>query len=324
MKKRCYPLCLLALGLSWVTGPALADSYPSKPVSIIVPWAPGGTVDFVARQVAQKLTDSLGKSFVVENRPGGAGTIAGGQVARSEPDGHTLMAVDGSFAIIPAVYKDLNWSPEKDFTGINTMTRTPMVLVVPPTSPFQSVQELVDYAKKNPKKLNYGSGGTGSTVHVAAALLQHEAGIDLTHIPYKGGGEAMLAIMAGNVDLLLTAAPSALPGVRGGKARALGVSSKEALATEPSIPPISQAGVPTYHMDNWFGLLAPKGTPKEVVALLEKEVTKALTDPQLQERLRGQGADIYTTSSSEFNDLIRADIKRWVELDKQTGISTGK
>ncbi|MDS1142460.1 tripartite tricarboxylate transporter substrate binding protein [Pusillimonas sp. SM2304] len=323
MKKRIVSAGL-ALGLWAGAGAANAAAYPSKPVSIVVPWAPGGTVDFVARQVAQKLTESMGQSFVVENRPGGAGTIGGGYVARSAPDGHTLMAVDGSYAIIPAVYKNLNWDPEKDLTGVSTMIKTPMVLVVPPTSQFKSVKELIDHAKSNPGVLNYGSGGSGSTTHVAAALFAHEAGIDLTHIPYKGGGEAMLAIMSGTVDLLFTASPSAMPGVRGGKARALGVSGTDPLSMGSDILPIRQQGLPSYHMDNWFGLLAPAGTPDDVIDALQKEIKQALADPKLQERLHEQGAEAYITTPDEFNDIIKKDMVRWIDLDKQVGIASGQ
>lgn len=308
-----------------LTAPLAAQAaYPDKPVSIIVPWAPGGTVDFIARQLAQKLSESLGQSFVVENRPGGAGTIGGGYVARSRPDGYTLMAIDGSYAVIPTVYKTLNWNAATDISGIDTLIQTPMVMVVPQNSPFASAKELIDYARANPGKLNYGSGGTGSTTHVAAALFAHAADISLTHIPYKGGGEAMLAVMSGTVDVLFTAPPSALPSVRGGKVKALGHSGSQPLAAQPDIRPISELGLPSYRMDNWFGLVAPKGVPADVIATLERAIQQALRDPTLRDQLRQQGAEVHSTSAKAFDTVIQRDIQQWQDLDKQTGFSANK
>ncbi len=295
-------------------------NWPDKPVRFVVPYAPGGTTDYAARQVAQRLTEQLGKSFFVENRAGGSGTIGTAQVAKSPADGSTFLVNDTTYSMLPALFKKLPWDHANDLIPVTTLATTPVVLVVPASSPYKTVQELLDFARKNPGKVNYGSGGAGSSTHLAGEVLRDKAGLALVHIPYKGAGEAMLGVMSGQVDVLITASPTAMGPVKGGKVRALAVSGSKRVAALPNVPTFSEAGVKGYDVTNWFGLAAPKGTSPEIISRLQAAVHKAVNDPALKARLEEQGAVPGGIPSTEFATLIQRENAAWGAVAKAAGV----
>lgn len=299
-------LLLLASGLAMAQ-----PAWPSKPVRLVVPYAAGGTTDFAGRQIAQKLTELLGQSFFVENKAGGSGTIGTQVVVRSAPDGGTFLVNDTAYTMLPALFAKLPWDHATDLVPVTTLLQTPVILVVPAASPFKTLQDLLAHARQQPGALNFGSGGAGSSAHLQAELFNKEAGISLTHVPYKGAGEAMLGLVAGQVDMLISATPTAIPQIRGGKARALAVTGGARLEVLPDVPTFAEAGVKGYAVMNWFGLAAPKGTPPQIVERLQKSVAQALTDPALRARLADQGAQPGGMDSAEFARLIRSETQQW-------------
>ena len=316
-------LLRIALAFTLAACAALAGAeYPDKPVKIIVPFAPGGTVDFTARVIAQSLTEQFGKSFIVESRTGATGTIANAAVARSAPDGYTLMLADTSIAMVPSLFKQLSFDVTRDFAPISLVISTPLVLIVPASLNVASLKELIAQAKANPGKLNYGSGGIGSSTHLGAEMFRDAAAVDIVHVPYKGAGDAMQAVLGGQVQILVTALPTALPHIRNGKARALAVtSSGKRSAALPDIPTAAEAGLPAFAVANWFGLVAPAGTPKEIVDTLHTAVVKALANAQVRERFTVQGGDPVGNSPAEFGKLIRDEIPRWANVIRSAGVA---
>lgn len=299
----------------------LAQSYPDRPVKIIVPYSAGGTADFSARQIAQKLTEQTKQSFFVENKVGASGTIATNYVAKSTPDGYTLLANDTTYAMLPSLFKTLPWDHANDLEPIAVITQTPVVLVVPENSPFKSLSSLIAYAKVNPGKLNYGSGGAGSSTHLSAEIFKQVAQIDASHVPYKGAGEAMLAVLSGQVDFIITAAPTAIPQLQGGKIKALAITGSKRLPTISSVPTFKEAGLPGYVVSNWFGLAAPKGTPTAIINKLAAEVKKGLADPDLKERLAKLGAEPGAVTPAEFKKFIQKETLAWGAAAKQAGLT---
>jgi tripartite-type tricarboxylate transporter receptor subunit TctC len=306
-------LSLLHLG-------ATAQAWPDKPVRLVVPYAPGGTTDFAARMVAEKLTQQTGKTFFVENKAGASGTIASSQVAKSAPDGTTFLVNDTTYAMLPALFAKLPWDHANDLVPVTTLATTPVVLVVAANSPFKTAQALIEHARKNPAKLNFGSGGNGSSTHLAAEVFKREGKLSITHIPYKGAGDAMMGVIGSQVDLLITAAPTAVPQVQGGKVRALAVTGDQRLPALPDVPTFKEAGLPGYTVTNWFGLAAPKGTPKEIVDKLQSEVAKAMTDAKLKERFVAMGAKPGGIAQPEFAQLVRNETKAWTEVSRTAGV----
>lgn len=295
-------------------------AWPEKPVRIVVPYAPGGTTDYAARQIAQKLTEQTRQSFFVENKAGASGTIGTDLVAKAAPDGTTLLTNDTTYAMLPSLFARLPWDHANGLVPVTTIAQTPVVLVVGANSPFKTLQELVAHAQKHPAQLNFGSGGAGSSTHLAAELFKREGKVFITHIPYKGAGDAMLGVMSGQVDLLITASPTAIPQVKGGKVRALAVTGDRRLAGLPDVPTFREAGLPSYTVTNWFGLAAPKGTPPEVVARLQAEVKKALVDPALRERFAQQGAQPGGMSPADFASFIRQETQIWGAVARIAGV----
>ena len=296
------------------------SAWPEKPVRIVVPYAPGGTTDYAARQIAQKLTEQTRQSFFVENKAGASGTICTDLVAKSVPDGTTLLTNDTTYAMLPSLFARLPWDHANGLVPVTTIAQTPVVLVVGANSPFKTLQELVAHAQKHPAQLNFGSGGAGSSTHLAAELFKREGKVFITHIPYKGAGDAMLGVMSGQVDLLITASPTAIPQVKGGKVRALAVTGDKRLAGLPDVPTFREAGLPSYTVTNWFGLAAPKGTPPEVVARLQGEVKKALADPALRERFAQQGALPGGMAPADFASFIRQETQIWGAVARIAGV----
>ncbi len=308
----------LALAISQL--PALAQSWPDKPVRLVVPYAPGGTTDFAARLVAERLSQQTGTSFFVENKAGASGTIGTSQVAKSAPDGTTFLVNDTTYAMLPSLFARLPWDHASDLVPVTTLVTTPVVLVVAANSPFKTAQELFEHARRNPGKLNFGSGGTGSSTHLAAEVLKKEGKLFVTHIPYKGAGDAMVGLLGNQVDLLITAAPTAIPQVQGGKVRALAVTGDRPLPGLPQVPTFKDAGLPTYTVTNWFGLAAPKGTPKAIVDKLQAEVAKALSDPKVVERLNSMGARPGGIPSADFAGFIQRETRLWTDISKTAGV----
>jgi tripartite-type tricarboxylate transporter receptor subunit TctC len=297
-----------------------AATYPDKPVKIIVPYAPGGTSDFIARLTAQKLSQQTGQAFVVENKPGASGRIGYDAVAKAAGDGYTLAASDTSYAMLPGLYPKLPWDPVADLRPVTVTAETPVVITVHPDTNLKSLRELIDYAKANPGKLNYGSGGAGSSTHLAGEMLKAMAGIDMTHIPFKGAGEATTGLISGQVQVLITAPPTVIGHVQSGKATALAITAAERAAALPGVPTTAEAGYPAVQVTNWFGLLAPSGTPDAVIEYLQSAVAKMLTLPDVQERLATQGADPIGSLSGEAAVGLKADTMRWGEVIKKAGI----
>lgn len=318
--KLLQTLLPLTLATSFCTPLLAQTAWPDKPVRIVVPYAAGGTTDFAARQVAQKLTEQTGQSFFVENKTGASGTIGSNFVAKSAPDGYTLLTNDTTYAMLPAIFKKLPWDHASDLTPVTTLAITPVVLVVPAQSPFKTVADLIAHAKSHPGQLNFGSGGAGSSTHLAGEVFKKEAQVFMTHIPYKGAGDAMLALMGNQVDVLITASPTAIPVVKGGKVRALATTGDKRLGGLPAVPTFKEAGLPGFTVVNWFGLAAPKGTPAAIVQRLQQEVAKAMTDPALLDRFSQQGAQPGGLPSAEFTALVRKEITAWSSIAQSAGV----
>jgi tripartite-type tricarboxylate transporter receptor subunit TctC len=320
MQKNLKSLLLLAGALALQNIAHAQTNWPAKPVRIVVPYAAGGTTDFAARKIAQKLSEQTGKTFFVENKAGGSGTIGTQEVARSNPDGYTLLANDTTYAMLPSLFAKLPWNHQTDLVPVTTIIQTPVVLIVPGSSKFKTARELIEYARAHPGKLNFGSGGQGSSTHLSAELFKDESKVDITHVPYRGAGQAMQDLMAGQIDVLITAVPTALPQLKGGKVRGLAVTGEQRVPGLADVPTFKEAGMPGYKVVNWFGLAAPKGTPNDVIAKLHTEVKKALADPAMRESLIQQGAEPGGMPPKEFADFLRQEIQTWNAVAKQAGV----
>lgn len=294
-------------------------SYPSRPVTMVVTMAPGGTTDIVGRQVAQKLSEGLGGSFVVENRPGAGGNVGSVAVAKAAPDGHTLMVQLSSTQVInPALYKSTGFDPVKDFTPISPLVKVPYALIVNAKSDIKSVRDLIAQARSAGKPIQYGSAGNGTPNHLLGELLATMAGVKFEHIPYKGAAAATQAVAAGEVPFAFGALPTVMGQVKGGLVRAIGVSSTEPVAVLPDVPPIAQT-VPKFSGDAWVGLFAPAGTPAAIVDRLNAEVRRMMATADFRDRLLTSGATPYTLPPAEFLSLIRAELPMWADIVKRSG-----
>ncbi len=314
-------ITLLFFTALFAHGSTIAQSaWPEGNVRLVVPYAPGGTTDYAARQVAQKLTDQLGKSFFVENKAGASGTIGTDMVAKSKPDGSTFQVNDTTYAMLPHLFNKLPWEHGKDLTPVTTLAITPLVVVVGANAPYKTAQEFIQFAQKNPGKANYGSGGVGSSTHLGAELLKQAGKLYITHIPYKGAGDAIRGVMAGEVDILVTAAPTAIPAVTGGRVRALMVTSSKRLAALPEVPTTAELGLKDFNATNWFGLAAPKGTPQHVVDKLQTEVRKAMSSPDLIKRFAEQGAEPGGMATADFQKFVQDETLRWGKLIMAAGV----
>jgi tripartite-type tricarboxylate transporter receptor subunit TctC len=302
-------------------GNAAAQNYPTKTIRLVVAFAAGGPNDVMARIVAQRLSQTLGRQVIVDNRPGAGGTIGTDAVAKSPADGYTLLFASGPFAFANALYRNLPYDSYKDFTAISMVASSPMVLARHPSVPLKSVRELLAYAKTNPGKLNYGSGGVGSTPHLATSLLQFETGARLNHVPFKGGGPALVALMGGEIDILMDSITSMLSFAQQGKIKPMAVSLGTRSPKLPDVPTIAESGVPGFSMAHWVGIIAPAKTPQEIISKLNGEVRKALESPEVRDRLTGIGAEPSPTSPAEFQSFINNELDRWVKVVKSAGIT---
>ena len=295
--------------------------YPIKPIHLIVGFSPGGSADTVGRALAEGLSTRLGQPVVVENKAGANGNIAAEYVARSAPDGYVLYFPSIGHAVNASLYKNLPYDPVKDFTAIGAVFSAPNILIVPASSPYKSVNELIAVAKANPGKLTFASSGSGTSVHLSAVLFEKMAKIDMIHVPYKGTGSAMPDVISGQVDMSFPNLPSGLPHVKSGSLRALGVTTSKRSSAAPSIPTISESGLPGYDMATWYGLVAPANLPPKVRNRINKELQDVLADPKFKDKLIAQGADPMPGTPEQFAAFIKSEIERWRKLIVQSQIT---
>ena len=303
----------LVLGAAVAASAAVqTPAYPSKPIRLVVPFTPGGSTDILARAIGQELTRAWSQSVIVDNVPGAGGAIGADKVAKAPADGYTLlMGHIGTLAVNPSLYPKLPYNPLKDFTPVAGVARVPNVLVVHPSVPAKDVRELVALAKAKPGLLNYGSGGNGSAANLATEFLKLQTGTSLVHIPYRGTAPAVTDLMAGQIQLMFTGLPALVAPVKGGQLRALAVSSPQRLEALPGVPTVAESGYPGFEADQWYGVVAPAGTPRDVVASLNAQINQALTAPELKTRLAAEGAIATPTSPEAFGQLIASEITRW-------------
>ena len=306
-------------GLPQTASMSMAQAYPTKPIRLIVPYAPGGGADILARAVGQKLSESFGQSVVPDNRAGGGGIVGADIVAKAAPDGYTLLFPSSAHTIVPSLYSKVPYDALKDFAPISQLTSQPYILGVHPSVSAKSAKELIALAKSKPGQLNYASGGSGTAPHLGGELLKNLAGIDLVHVPYKGGGPALLALMSGEVAMLFSSLPSTLPQMKAGKIRALAVSGKVRSSAAPELPTVAESGVPGFDVTNWYGVLAPANTPKAIIATLHAEIVRELNTPDLQARLASDGSDVVGSTPAAFAGDLKAEIVKWAKVVKISG-----
>ena len=311
-------LSILALLLAAPAARA-ADAYPSRPIHLLIPFPPGGSNDVVGRVFAAALGDKLGQTVVVENRSGAGGVVGTELASKAARDGYTLLVISLAHAVNPWLYK-LNYDPIKAFVPIGIMASGTNVLSVNPTLPVHSVKELVALAKQKPGELNYASAGIGSFQHLGGELFKLDAGVNIVHVPFRGGGPAMLDVIAGNTKVMFSSLVQTTPYVKSGQLRALGTGGAKRSLVLPDIPTIAEAGVPGYQATNWWGIIAPAGTPKEIIDRVHAALTAAQDSPDTQKRLESEGADIVRMSSEEFGAFMVSEMEKWGKVVKESGI----
>jgi len=318
---RCVPrLILVAAALAMAPAPILAQEYPVKPVRLVVPFTPGGSTDILGRLVAQKLTESLGRQVLVDNRPGAGGTIGVEIVAKSPADGYTLvMGHIGTFGVNPTLYPKLPYDAVKDFQPITLFAMIPNVLSVNPSLPARSVKDVIALARAKPGVMNYGSGGNGSAAHLATEYFKLLTRTNIVHIPYRGTAPAITDLLAGNISMIITGVPAQLGHIKSGRLRALGVATSKRLSLFPDLPTIAEAGVKGYEATQWYGVLAPANTPTPVVAKLHAAIVKALQGADVKERLASEAGEPVGNSPEEFHAFIQKEIARWAPVIKASG-----
>jgi tripartite-type tricarboxylate transporter receptor subunit TctC len=315
--------CALRSALVFALACSLAygQAYPSKPVRLLVPFSAGGTTDVLARLVGQKLAESLGQQVIIDNRPGANGNLGTEMVAKAPADGYTIALIfDGTIAINPAVYRKLPFDPQKDLAPIGNVAQLPLIMVVHPGVPARNLAEFVAHAKANPGRINYSSAGPGSTGHLTGELLKVRAGIDLVHISYKGGGQAVQDLLGGQIQMLLTGFPTAEGHLKGGKLRALAFSSAQRVATAPEVPTFAESGYPGFVVASWYGLFAPAGTPREIVRRLNADLNRILQAADVRERLSTLGVEPTGGTPEQFAETIKVDTARWAKVVSDAGI----
>ncbi len=318
-RKAAAILTIAALGFGAM---AFAQTYPAKPVRLIVPYPPGGGTDLFARTVGAKLSEQLGQQIIVENRPGAATIIAAEATAKAAPDGYTLLIADSpTVAINPSLYSKLPYDPQKSFAPVSLTARYAMVLVVNPSAiKVNSVRELIEQAKKSPDKIDYASVGPGTTHHLAMELFKQQAGVALNHVPYKGSAPAVQDLLGGQIPVMFLDLASAAPHIKAGKLKVLGVASQKRLAAMPDVPTVAESGLPIFEAWAWQGLVAPAGTPKEVIAKLNAEYAKAVSDNSVRQKLLDAGIEPVTSTPDELSAYIKSETAKWAKVIKDAGI----
>jgi tripartite-type tricarboxylate transporter receptor subunit TctC len=313
------PFALLLLAATAL--PAEAQDYPVRPVRLIVAFAPGTTSDIIGRIFAEKLTRQMGQPFVVENRTGAGGTIGAETVAKADPDGHTLLLSTAALPVSAHVYPNLRYNTAKDFASVTVISHSPLLLAANLDFPPRTVQELVQYAKKNPAKVSFGSAGVGTSHHLTGEKFKLDTGIDMLHVPYKGSGPAHIDLMGGQIQLMFDNIVALIPHVRAGKVRALAVSSAQRHPQLPDVPTIQEAGVKDFETVAWFGILAPAGTPRNVIARLNAETLKALKLPDVEKRLVEGGSNIIGNSPEQADEFLRAELEKWGKVVRAANVT---
>ena len=321
------PLGFLSLALlgaaalaPWPAAAQTTDAWPSRPVRFILPFPPGGGTDILGRIIAERLTASLGQPVVTENRGGAGGNVGAEGAARSAPDGYTIVLVAPSLAISKSLYSKLNYDPVKDFAPVSLVATVPNVMVTHPSVPAATLAEFIRLAKTKPGEMNFGSGGSGTSNHLAGELFNIVAGVKLVHVPYKGVNLAMNDVLSGQIHLVVIGVPAAAPHIKAGKLRALALVAPQRAAALPEVPTVAEAGLPNFEVTTWYGILAPAGTPKPIVARLNAELVKTMHAPDLKERLAAMATDPATSTPEEFADYIKREIAKWGEVVRQAGL----
>jgi tripartite-type tricarboxylate transporter receptor subunit TctC len=316
--KTLCKLCVATFGMM-AAAAAPGQSYPAKPIRFIVSFLAGGPNDILARALAQKLAENLSQQVFIDNRAGAGGILGTDLAAKASPDGYTILLVAGGHAINPSLHHKLPYDTVKDFSGVAMLAAIPNILVVHPSVPARSLQELVQLAKTQPGQLNFASAGNGTVSHLAGELLKSMSGINMVHVPYKGTVTATTALISGEVSLYIGGMPTVLPLVRGGRLRALGVTTAKRSAAAPDLPSIAESGVPGFDVSPWYGVVVPAGTPADIVNRLNGEIAKAIQAPDVKERLASQGFETTLSTPREFDAYIRSEIVKWAKVVKQSG-----
>ncbi len=323
MKRRVFTALGASTLMLAVAGSAAAQGkFPEKAITLVVPSAPGGTTDFVARLVADQLSQALGQAVIVDNKAGAAGNIGNQAVARAKPDGHTLLVAYSGYQVgNPHLFKKAGWDPIKDFEPVAMMARAPQLVVVRTGLPFKTMQDLVAYAKANPGKLNFASSGAGSIQHIAGEMLQQQTGTSLTHVPYKGASPAVQDLLGGNVDLFITTPASVVAQVKAEKLKALGVTGNARLTSLPEVPTVAEAGFPQFKLDSWFALYAPTGTPADVVQTLNKAIGKILSQPEIQKKALESGTTVELMTPAQLGAYTKSELDFWGKVIKTANVT---
>ncbi len=313
---------LVSAALAALALPAFAQQYPTKPIIIISPFAPGGTSDFVGRVVAQKIMENTGWKMVIETKPGADGQIGSDFVAKAAPDGYTLcLGPSSTHAIQPSVFKKLPYDVLRDFTGITMLGATANVIAVNPAVPATNVKELIAYAKANPNKLNFSSPGTGTSVHISGEMFKDAAGIDLLHVPFKGSGPSMTAVLGGEVQILVENISAAVPNIKAGRLRPIAVTSLSRAAPLPDVPTLNESGLAGFEVTAWFSMFAPSATPRSIINTLNAEFVKALKDPKVAEQMLSRGLEPRPMAPEEFAAIWRKDVEKYAAIVRKAKIS---
>jgi len=310
----------LALLLAFATAANAQDAWPSKPIRFILPFPPGGGTDILGRLIAERLSAQLGQPVVTENRGGAGGNVGTEAAARSAPDGYTIVLVAPSLAISPTLYGKLNYDPVKDFVPVSLVATVPNVMITQPSLPVQNLSEFIAYVKGKPGALNFGSGGAGTSNHLAGELFNLVTGAKLVHVPYKGVNLAMQDVLAGNVHLVFIGIPAAAPHIKAGKLRALALVAPQRSSALPDVPTVAEAGLRDFEVTTWYGVLAPAGTPKNIVTRLNTELVKIMHSAELKDKLAATGTEPLTSTPEEFAAYIQREIAKWGDVIRRAGV----
>ena len=316
-------VALLVMLLAPIAAPYAQETagrtYPARPVRLILPFPPGGSTDLLGRALAEKLGQRLGQQVIPENRPGAGGNVGAEAAARATPDGYTLVLCAPSLVISPSLYRKLNYDPLRDLAPISLVATIPNLLVVHPSVPAKSLAELTQFAKDHPGQLNFGSGGNGTSNHLAGEMFRALTKTDIVHVPYKGVETALLGLLAGQVQMVVIGPPAAAPQLRSGKLRALAVLTKERYAGLPDVPTAAEAGMPEFEVDTWYGVLAPTGVPREIVTQLNGEFTKMMQGADMRDRLATMGIQPLSSTPEQFAEFIKAEAAKWAKVVQESG-----